>query len=182
MVLLSMALIFVGFTKLGLILLVLIAISLIWEEGLYKTLDSLLAFWENSGLKGVAALLRGYLKRGYSGWKKAKENTKAFALSFLLSLAVILLQVFGIVVVGKAFGLEVPLSRALYGFLMSVLFASLAGIPGGFGANEMGIVLGIGASTKAALTAFTYKFLFQYVYSIVGTVAFYRSIGGGAGK
>ncbi|ASJ03774.1 ABC transporter [Thermococcus profundus] len=181
-VLLSMAFVFVGFTKLGLVVLVLVLLSLIWEEGLYRVLDSLLAFWGNSGLKGLTTLLRSYLKRGYTGWKRAKENRKAFFLSFLLSLAVILLQVFGIVAVGRAFGLEVSLGRALYGFIMSVLFASLAGIPSGFGANEMGIVVGIGASTKATLTAFTYKFIFQYVYSIVGAVAFYRSVGGGAGK
>ncbi len=57
----------------------------------------------------------------------------------------------------------------------------LCGIPAGFGANEFGLVLGIGTSTKATVTAFIYKFLFQYVYSILGAVLFYGALDEGGG-
>ena len=179
LVVLSFALIFVGFTKLGIFGLVLILIALIYEKGIYKALDSLLKFWESVGLKGLISTLRSYLERTYKGWSEAKENKAVFLLSFLLSVAIIFLQVFGIITVGKAFSLEISMKQALYGFLMSVLFASVSGIPAGFGANEFGIVLGIGASTKATITAFIYKFLFQYIYSIVGAVIFYESLSQG---
>ncbi|AEH24564.1 flippase-like domain-containing protein [Pyrococcus yayanosii] len=179
LVVLSFALIFFGLTKLGILALALILLALIYEESVYKALDSFLKFWERVGLKGLISTLRAYLDRIYSGWKGAKNNKVVFLLSFLLSTVIIFLQVWGIIEVGKAFGLKVSMRRALYGFLMSVLFASLSGIPAGFGANEFGLVLGIGASTKAAVTAFVYKFLFQYVYSIVGAVAFYQALNRG---
>ncbi|AHF80740.1 lysylphosphatidylglycerol synthase transmembrane domain-containing protein [Thermococcus paralvinellae] len=179
LVVLSFALIFVGFTKFGILGLVLILIALIYEKGVYKALDSLLKLWESFGFKGLICTIRSYLGRTYEGWSKAKENKVIFLLSFLLSVTIILLQVFGIIIVGKAFNLEISMKGALYGFLMSVLFASVSGIPAGFGANEFGLVLGIGVSTKATVTAFVYKFLFQYIYSIVGAVMFYEALGEG---
>ncbi|NJE08544.1 flippase-like domain-containing protein [Thermococcus sp. M39] len=179
LVVLSFALIFVGFTKLGVLGLILILVALIYEKGIYKALDSLLKLWESVGLKGLISTLRSYLERTYKGWSEAKENKAIFLLSFLLSAVIILLQVFGIIIVGKAFNLEISMRQALYGFLMSVLFASVSGIPAGFGANEFGLVLGIGASTKATITAFIYKFLFQYIYSIAGAVMFYGALSGG---
>ncbi|MBO8174293.1 MAG: flippase-like domain-containing protein [Thermococcus sp.] len=179
LVVLSFALIFVGFTKLGIFGLVLILIALIYEKGIYKALDSLLKFWESVGLKGLISTLRSYLERIHKGWSEAKENKTVFLLSFLLSVAIIFLQVFGIITVGKAFNLEISMKQALYGFLMSVLFASVSGIPAGFGANEFGLVLGIGVSTKATITAFIYKFLFQYIYSVVGAAMFYGALSEG---
>ncbi len=179
LVILAFALIFVGFTKLGIFALVLILLALVYEKGMYRALDYLLKFWESVGMKGLISTLRGYLDRSYKGWSRAKKNKKAFFMSFLLSSLIIVLQVFGVTVVGMAFGLKIPLKQALYGFLMSLLFASVSGIPAGFGANEFGLVLGIGASTKATVTAFVYKFLFQYAYSIVGAVVFYGILWGG---
>ncbi|EHR78817.1 ABC transporter [Thermococcus litoralis DSM 5473] len=170
------ALIFIGFLKIGILGLIIILVALIYEKGIYKALDSLLGFWEIFGLKGLVSTLRGYLERIHKGWSGAKENKAIFLLSFLLSVVIILLQVYGIIVVGKAFNLEISMKQALYGFLMSVLFASVSGIPAGFGANEFGLVLGIGTSTKATVTAFIYKFLFQYVYSILGAVLFYGAL------
>ncbi|WP_457752741.1 lysylphosphatidylglycerol synthase transmembrane domain-containing protein [Thermococcus sp.] len=182
LVVLSFALIFVGFTKLGIFGLILILVALIYERGIYQVLDSLLKFWESVGLKGLVLTLRGYLERIHMGWSEAKENRVVLLISFLLSAVIIFLQVFGIITVGKAFNLEISVKQALYGFLMSVLFASVSGIPAGFGANEFGLVLGIGASTKATITAFIYKFLFQYMYSIIGAVVFYGALSEGDKK
>lgn len=176
LVIILFALIFEGFMKSSILWLCLILLTLLREEWVYKLLDYPLRFLEIKGAKGIAAPLRDYLKRTYIGWRMAKRNRLIFFTSFILSVVILFLQIFSITVVGEAFGIHVPMRRAVYGFMMSLLFASASGIPGGFGANEFGLVLGIGASTKAAVTAFVYKFLFQYAYSVFGAVVFYRMV------
>ncbi|WP_048147933.1 lysylphosphatidylglycerol synthase transmembrane domain-containing protein [Palaeococcus ferrophilus] len=178
---LSAALIILGLTREGILLLLLLLAALVYERGFYTLADSLLALLERSKV-GIFTRLRDYLDRLHRGWRSAKENKRAFSLSFLLAGATFLIQTMGIVLVGAAFGMEVSLPAALKGLLLSMLFASISGIPSGFGANELGIVLGIGASTKATLVAFTYKFLFQYVWAIVGAVVFYTFVGGGSNE
>lgn len=175
----SAALIVLGLTRMGIILLTLLVLALIYERGFYSLADSLLALLERSKV-GLFTRLRDYLDRLHRGWRSAKENKKAFSLSFLLAGLTFLIQTAGIVIVGSAFGMDVSFPAALKGLLLSMFFASISGIPSGVGANELGIVLGIGASTKATLVAFTYKFLFQYVWALVGAVVFYTFLGGGA--
>ena len=178
LVVLSFALIFIGLTKVGILMMIVVIFALVYEQGIYRAVNSLLGIWENIGLRGLVSSLRGYAESLYHGWSKAKENKKLFSSSFFLSLIIILLQVYGIIVVGKAFGLQISIKQALTGFIMSVLFAGISGIPSGVGANEFGLVLGIGASTTSTITAFTYKLLFQYLYSIIGAIVFYSSFGG----
>ncbi len=176
LVIVMFALLFEGFMKSTVLWLCLILLLLLREEWVYKILDYPLRFLEIRGAKRVAAPLRDYLKRTYLGWRMAKQNRLIFFVSFILSVIILFLQIFSITVVGEAFGIHIPMRRAIYGFVMSLLFASASGIPGGFGANEFGLVLGIGASTKAAVTAFVYKFLFQYAYSVFGAVVFYKVV------
>ncbi len=177
LVILLSAFMLIGPTASGILGLAVILTALIYERGIYITLDSLLKFLERAGIKSIVASLRSYWKRIYAAWSMTKKNRWVLVVSFVISVAVLFLQVFAITVVGKAFGLNIPPKRALYGFVMSLLFSSVSGIPAGFGANEFGLVLGIGASTKATVTAFVYKFLFQYAYSVVGAVVFYRRLG-----
>lgn len=177
-VLLSFGLIFLGFTKLGLLGIAIILIAFIYDKAFHKVALTFFKLWENLGAKRISKTLKGWWHRGYSGWTKAKESKVSFATAFLISFAIIALQVFGLILVGKAFSLEISVKEAFYAFLMSVIFASLSGIPSGIGANEFGILVGIGPSTKGALTAFLYKFLFQYEYSIIGAFVFYRLLGG----
>lgn len=178
---LSAALIILGLTREGIFLLLLLLTALIYERGFYALADSLLALLERSK-GGVFTRLRDCLDRLHRGWKNAKENRKAFSLSFLLAGGTFLIQMAGIVIVGAAFSMEISFPAALKGLLLSMLFASISGIPSGFGANELGIVLGIGTSTTATLVAFTYKFLFQYVWAIVGAAVFYTFVGGGSNE
>ncbi|NJE25528.1 flippase-like domain-containing protein [Thermococcus sp. MV5] len=178
-IILSFALIFLGFTKLGLIGIAMILLAFIYDKAFHKTALAFFKFWEDVGAKKFSQTLKEWWNRWYTGWIKARKNKSSFLIVFLISIAVILVQTFGLVVVGKAFSLEISFKQALYAFLMSVLFASLSGIPSGIGANEFGILVGIGSSTKAFLTAFLYKFIFQYIYSIAGAFVFYRLLGEG---
>ncbi|ALV62897.1 Putative ABC iron siderophore transporter, fused permease and ATPase domains [Thermococcus sp. 2319x1] len=178
-VLLSFSLIFLGFTKLGLLGIAIILVAFVYDNAFHRIALTFFKLWEDLGAKRISKTLKEWWHRGYSGWTKAKESKTGFATAFLISLAVIALQVFGLVFVGKAFSLEISVKGAFYAFLMSVLFASLSGIPSGIGANEFGILIGIGPSTKGALTAFLYKFIFQYEYSILGAFVFYKLLGGG---
>ncbi|AAL82008.1 lysylphosphatidylglycerol synthetase family protein [Pyrococcus furiosus DSM 3638] len=178
-IVLSFALILFGFTKLGLFGLGIIILAFVYDKIFHRAALIVFKLWENLGLKKVPNLLKNWWQRLYLGWKKAKESKLTFVSTFLISFAVIILQVFGLVFVGKAFLLDIPIKKAFYAFIMSVVFASLSGIPSGVGANEFGILVGIGSSTKAALTAFIYKFIFQYQYSIIGAFVFYKLLSGG---
>ncbi|RLF78568.1 lysylphosphatidylglycerol synthase transmembrane domain-containing protein [Palaeococcus sp. (in: euryarchaeotes)] len=175
----GLTLIFIGFTKVGVVLLLLTLLILIYEKGIYTLIDSILKAIEHPKLEKLTSSLRNYSERLYSGWREAKENKIVFALSFLLSAITLILQILGIIVVGRAFGLSISLTAALKGFIISTIFASISGIPAGVGANEFGLVLGIGSSTKAAISAFSYKFIFQYMWAIVGAMVFYKILGGG---
>jgi len=177
-IILSFGFIFLGFTKLGLIGIALILLAFLYDKVFHKTALAFFRFWENLGAKKISEKLRDWWSRGYAGWSIARKNKSGFLLVFSISLVVIFIQILGLMLVGKAFSLEISFKQALYAFLMSVIFASLSGIPSGIGANEFGILVGIGSSTKAALTAFLYKFIFQYMYSIAGAFVFYRLLGG----
>ena len=173
----GLGLIFIGFAKVGAAFLFLIPLIIIYEK-VYTFADSILKAVEHPKLKRIISSLRNSFERLYSGWRKAKENKIVFALSFLLSATSLILQIFGIIVVGRAFGLHIPPAAALKGFIISTVFAGISGIPAGLGANEFGLVLGIGSSTKATISAFSYKFIFQYMWAIVGAVVFYKILGG----
>ncbi|ASJ09864.1 ABC transporter [Thermococcus sp. P6] len=175
-VVLSLALIFLDFTKLGLLGLSLIVLAFIYDGAFNRTALAFFDLLEKLGAGRISRKLRGWWRRGYTAWKRAREARSSLLAVFLFSALGILLQIFGLIIVGKAFSLEIPFGRAFYAFVISVVFASLSGIPSGIGANESGILVGIGSSTKAFLTAFSYKFLFQYAYSIAGAFVFYRML------
>lgn len=175
----SLALIFVGFTDAGIVLLLLTLLILVYERGVYSLINSILNAIEHPRMERLVSSLKDYTERLYNGWREAKGNKIVFAISFLLSALTLILQIFGIIVVGRAFGLPISLAAALKGFIISTVFGSISGIPAGIGANEFGLVLGIGSSTKAAISAFSYKLIFQYMWAIVGAAVFYKILGGG---
>jgi len=166
-----------GATVWGILLLGLLLVLVLYETGPYKLLQ-----WGLYPVRWISPLLaekfENWLERAYSAWKHSKRNPTTVVTSALLSVLAVLLQVVGIIAVGRAFGLPVGLLDAFKAFILSTLFASLSGIPSGIGANELGITLALGSSTKSTVVAFTYKFIYQYVWSLVGAVEFYRVMGG----
>ncbi|AEK73718.1 hypothetical protein GQS_09120 [Thermococcus sp. 4557] len=166
-----------GATKWGLLLLGVLFLALFYDKGAYILLTKAIAITQRLSPK-LAERLGNYLERTYSGWRRSRRDPTTFTLSLLLSVLAVLLQVVGIIAAGRAFGLPVGLLDAFKAFILSTLFASLSGIPSGIGANELGITLALGSSTKSTLLAFTYKFIYQYVWSFAGAVEFYRAVGG----
>ena len=173
----GISLVIFGATAWGILLLGLLLVLLLYETGPYKLLQ-----WGLCSVRWISPRLaekfESWLERVYSAWKHSKRDPATFLISLLLSLLALLLQVGGIITVGRAFGLPVGPVEALKAFILSTIFASVSGIPSGVGANELGITLALGSSTKSALVAFTYKFIYQYFWSSVGAVEFYRAVGG----
>ena len=173
----GMSLVFFGASLWGVIILGLLIVPVFCDRGLYTALRYGLRITRWIDPK-ITEKLEEYLKRTYLGWKTAKMNPKLFTASAFLSVLAILLQVAGIVVVAKGFGLSVGAIDALKALILSTLFAIVSGIPSGIGANELGITLALGSSTKSTVVAFTYKFIYQYMWSLAGAVEFYRALGG----
>jgi len=173
----GMSLVFFGASLWGVIVLSLLIVPVFCDRGLYTALRYGLRITRWIDPK-ITEKLEEYLKRTYLGWKTAKMNPKLFTASAFLSVLAILLQVAGIVVVAKGFGLSVGAIDALKALILSTLFAIVSGIPSGIGANELGITLALGSSTKSTVVAFTYKFIYQYMWSLAGAVEFYRALGG----
>ena len=177
LILAGISLLVFGATTWGLLLLGILFLALFYDKGAYTLLNRGIAIIQPLSPK-LAERLEDYLERTYSGWKRSRRDPTTFMLSLLLSVLAVLLQVAGIIAVGRAFGLPVEPLDAVKAFILSTLFASISGIPSGIGANELGITLALGSSTKSAVVAFTYKFVYQYVWSFVGAVEFYRAVGG----
>ncbi len=110
----------------------------------------------------------------------ATRDPRTLTAAAVLSALAVLLQVWGgVMVVGKAFGVSVSFLDALNAFILSTVFGAVSGIPaGGVGANELGITLALGPSTRSTIIAFMYKFIYQYSWAAVGAVEFYRTLGG----
>jgi len=177
LILIGISLVVFGATMWGFLLLGLLLTLIFHDRSVYTFLQWGLRLTRNLSPE-IARRLENYLERTYCGWKAAKRNPNVFTASVLLSVLAVLLQVGGIIVVGKAFGLSVGTLDALKAFILSTLFAVISGIPSGIGANELGITLALGSSTKSTVVAFTFKFLYQYVWAFVGAVEFYRALGG----
>jgi len=177
LIIVGISLLVFGATTWGLLLLGILFLALFYDKGAYTLLNRGITPIRRLSPK-LAQRLESYLERTYRGWRRSREDPTTFTLSLLLSVLAVLLQVAGIIAVGRAFGLPVGLLDALKAFILSTLFASISGIPSGIGANELGITLALGSSTKSTVVAFTYKFIYQYVWSLVGAVEFYRAVGG----
>ena len=166
-----------GATTWGLLLLGVLFVAFFYDNVAYTLINRGITLIQRLSPK-LSQRLKNYLERAYSGWRRSRRDPTTFTFSLVLSALAVLLQVAGIMAVGKAFGLSVDLFDAFKAFILSTLFAGLSGIPSGIGANELGITLALGSSTKSTLVAFTYKFIYQYVWSFVGAVEFYRAVGG----
>ena len=173
----GISLLIFGATKWGILLLGVLFLAFFYDEMAYTFLNRGIAIIRPLSPK-LAERFGNYLERAYSGWRRSRRDPTTFMLSLILSALTVLLQAVGIIAVGKAFGLSVGIFDAFKAFILSTLFASLSGIPSGIGANELGITLTLGSSTKSTLVAFTYKFIYQYLWSLVGAVEFYRAVGG----
>ncbi|WP_297068602.1 lysylphosphatidylglycerol synthase domain-containing protein [Thermococcus sp.] len=115
----------------------------------------------------------------YYGWSAVKSRTRNLALAFFVAFLLVISNSITLLLVGRSFGAYFPFHSAVTAIIYSEVLGGLLGTPGGVGANEVGLMLGIGRSGLAALTAITYKFIGQYAYALVGAVTFYRLVGRG---
>ncbi|ASI98934.1 lysylphosphatidylglycerol synthase transmembrane domain-containing protein [Thermococcus celer] len=178
-IVIGISLVVLGASLWGLALLGFLFLLLVYGRGAYtlllKATRSLRAL-----SPGVSRRLESYVERAYSGWGVATRDPRTLTAAAVLSALAVLLQVWGVMVVGKAFGVSVSFLDALNAFILSTVFGAVSGIPAGVGANELGITLALGPSTRSTIIAFMYKFIYQYSWAAVGAVEFYRTLGGKA--
>lgn len=116
------------------------------------------------------------LERLYSGWHRARGNIKTVLLAVSVGILLMLSNAVTLYLTARTFGIEEGYIRFLEAVLYSNFLGGVLGTPGGIGANELGITLAIGSTPTAIITAFLYKFITQYVYALIGAVAFYRLV------
>jgi uncharacterized membrane protein YbhN (UPF0104 family) len=135
--------------------------AFIHEDSLYRVLYSILKIIRQDG----------FIREFYLGWKLAKRGNLPAA--FLSSLSQVIFLALALLSTGRAFGIELPLSRALVAVLYSTVLGMI-GTPGGIGANELGVTLALKSGASYVAVAFMYKLLTQYIYVIPGAFVFYR--------
>ncbi len=123
--------------------------------------------------EGVKKSLRSF----YHGWSAVKSRTVNLAAAFFVAFLLVVFNALALLLVGRSFGADFSFRSAVTAIIYSEVLGGLLGTPGGMGANEVGLMFGIGHSGLAALTAITYKFIGQYAYALLGAVTFYRLVG-----
>ena len=117
------------------------------------------------------------LQSFYQGWSAVKSRTINLVAAFFVAFLLVVFNALSLLLVGMSFGADFSLRSAVTAIIYSEVLGGLLGTPGGMGANEVGLMFGIGHSGLAALTAITYKFIGQYAYALLGAVTFYRVVG-----
>ncbi|WP_297438532.1 lysylphosphatidylglycerol synthase domain-containing protein [Thermococcus sp.] len=123
--------------------------------------------------EGIKKSLRSF----YQGWSAVKSRAVNLAAAFFVASLLVVFNALSLLLVGLSFGADFSFRSAVMAIIYSEVLGGLLGTPGGMGANEVGLMFGIGHSGLAALTAITYKFIGQYAYALLGAVAFYRLVG-----
>ncbi|WP_297499297.1 hypothetical protein [Thermococcus sp.] len=118
----------------------------------------------------------GISEEFYAGWHAARSRADRVLAALILGALLILINAGVLMSVGMAFGISIPLGDAIKAILYSTVLGSVLGTPGGIGGNELGVLMAIGNTGLNVLIAFTFKFLNQYLFALVGAVAFYRSV------
>ncbi len=116
------------------------------------------------------------LEEMYSGWHRARGNTKTVLLAITAGILLALTNSTTLYLTARTFGIHERYISFLEAILYSNFLGGILGTPGGIGANELGITLAIGDSPTAIVVAFLYKFITQYAYALVGAIAFYRLV------
>ncbi len=101
-------------------------------------------------------------------------HDKVLVSGFILGVMTLLVQAAGIIFAFRATGLDVGMSNAILAVVLCHVFGALSPFPAGIAVGEMGIVLATGQETHAVIAAFIYRFIFQYVYSALGSLLFIR--------
>ncbi|WP_297470393.1 lysylphosphatidylglycerol synthase domain-containing protein [Thermococcus sp.] len=116
------------------------------------------------------------LEEMYSGWHRARGNTKTVLLAITAGILLALTNSTTLYLTARTFGIHENYISFLEAILYSNFLGGILGTPGGIGANELGITLAIGDSPTAIVVAFLYKFITQYAYALIGAIAFYRLV------
>ncbi len=101
-------------------------------------------------------------------------HNKVLVSGFILGLMTLLVQAAGIILAFRATGLNVGMGNAILAVVLCHVFGAISPFPAGIAVGEMGIVLATGQETNAVIAAFIYRFIFQYVYSALGSLLFIR--------
>ncbi len=112
----------------------------------------------------------------YSGWKDATANPRTVVLALALGFLLVTLNSTTLYLVAKTFGLNYSFLSTLKGTVYSNFLGGALGTPGGIGANELGVMMAIGRSGMDVVVAFFYKLINQYVYALIGALAFYKFV------
>jgi len=118
----------------------------------------------------------------HSGWKSAKAHPQTLPLAMVLGTALVILNSTTLYLVARTFGFNPGFLTTLKGILYSNFLGGALGTPGGVGANELGVVMAIGRSGRDVVVAFLYKLINQYIYALIGAVAFYKFVLGEIGE
>ena len=112
----------------------------------------------------------------YSGWKGAKANPRTVPMALALGFLLVTLNSATLYLVARTFGVNSTFLSTLKGTVYSNFLGGALGTPGGIGANELGVMMAIGRSGMDVVVAFFYKLINQYVYALIGALAFYRFV------
>ena len=112
----------------------------------------------------------------YTGWREAKSNPVRVFLALLLGSLLVLINAGTLISVARAFGVTLGLGEGIKAILYSSLLGGLLGTPGGLGSNELGVLMAIGNTGINVIVAFTFKFVNQYMFALLGAFAFYRFV------
>lgn len=127
----------------------------------------------------------GMMREFYEGWHEAKSNPLRVALGMLLGALLVLVNAATLWSVAMVFGVRIGFVSLIKAILYSEFLGGALGTPGGLGGNELGIMIAIGRGGLDVVIAFFFKLINQYMFAIIGALAFYRfvmaEVGGGKG-
>lgn len=112
----------------------------------------------------------------YLGWRRAKSSPTRVLLASTLGSVLVLINAGILMSVARTFGVNLNLGEAIGAVLYSAFLGSVLGTPGGLGGNELGVLMAIGNSGLNVIVAFAFKFINQYMFALVGALAFYRFV------
>ncbi len=132
----------------------------------------MLAVLVGKRVRGSHRLLKKIRKATY-GRRWSWHEAHVFA-GVILGAVTLMAQATGLVLSFKSFGVEISMKTAILAVLFSHGMGVISPFPGGLGGSELGIALVTGQTTTSVLAAFTYKLIFQYAYSVAGSLLLIR--------
>ena len=150
----------------GIILAGILALPMIFDEWVFRALLPLFQLFH------VEEVLNGL----YSGWKDSTNNHRTVIMALTMGFLLVTLNSTTLYLVAKTFGLNHSFLSTLKGSVYSNFLGGALGTPGGIGANELGVMMALGRNGMDVVVAFFYKLVNQYIYALIGALAFYKFV------